>query len=66
MHLLRVTPTNLRAFWKCNPIELAPGVTLLFGKNNSGKTTLLEALAGEGIEIVCRLEQQHHPCQRYL
>src|SRR4051794_9938620 len=44
MRLVSVTPINLRAFWKCEPIDLASGVTLLFGKNNSGKTTLLEAL----------------------
>lgn len=43
--ILSITPVNHLAFFEHAPIELSPGVTLILGKNNTGKTSLLHSLA---------------------
>src|ERR1044071_4080233 len=42
-----ITPANHLAFFEHGPIHLDSGVTLVLGKNNTGKTSLLRSLTLE-------------------
>jgi predicted ATP-dependent endonuclease of OLD family len=45
VHLSRFTISNHKCFNSTAELILRPGVNLIVGKNNSGKSTLLEALS---------------------
>ena len=44
MYIARIRIQNYRCF-KDSTIEFRPGLNVIIGENNSGKTTLLKALA---------------------
>lgn len=46
MHIESVEIGSLKSIEKAGPLELARGITILVGQNNSGKTTVLDALSG--------------------
>ena len=45
MHVHSIKITNYKSFRESEEIQFAPGINVLIGKNNSGKTALLEALS---------------------
>jgi predicted ATP-dependent endonuclease of OLD family len=45
VHLSRFTSSNHKCFNSPTELILKPGVNLIVGKNNSGKSTLLDALS---------------------
>lgn len=45
MHVHKITIDNFRSFRDSTDIELAPGMNLVIGENNSGKSSILEAFA---------------------
>ena len=44
MNLTKIEIENYKCFWKPQKVELDNGFNLFVGANNSGKTTMLEAL----------------------
>lgn len=51
MYIDEVSITNYKSFKECKGVELQKGFNIIVGKNNSGKTALIEA---------CRLEIEDH------
>lgn len=46
MHISKIVIENYKSFLKSEEIVLQPGMNVIVGPNNSGKTALLEALSG--------------------
>jgi recombinational DNA repair ATPase RecF len=44
MYISRFQFNDYKSIYKSDDIELTPGVNLIVGKNNAGKTALLEGL----------------------
>lgn len=74
MHLARVTVTNFRNL-RALTVRLKPGLTVLVGENNIGKTNLVDAIRlGLGVQsvgrdamVVCDKEDRHRlPTGEYL
>ncbi|WP_407919319.1 AAA family ATPase [Devriesea agamarum] len=55
MHIRNVTVENVKSFRKKHRFDLKPGVNFFVGDNNSGKSTVLEALlfTFEGPSAIC-------------
>ncbi|MBD1897448.1 ATP-binding protein [Coleofasciculus sp. FACHB-129] len=51
MYLSEVQIFNYKSFVKSEPLEFLPGINIIVGQNNSGKTALLEALALNFIDV---------------
>lgn len=57
MHFTKIVITNQKSYLNTPVISLERGLNLIVGKNNSGKTTLLEILSGK-IECVPHLNEE--------
>ncbi|RQV15999.1 DUF2813 domain-containing protein [Burkholderia cenocepacia] len=63
MYIKNITLENFRSFRERTDIPLSPGMNLILGENNSGKSSLLEAFSLAHIEYEPHLSQetkQHH------
>lgn len=47
MHITRIKINDYKSYFKTPIIKLEKGINLIVGKNNVGKTALLEALTGK-------------------
>jgi len=63
MHVKNITLENYRSFREHTEILLSPGINLILGENNSGKSSLLEAFSLGNIEFEPHLSQEtkQHP-----
>ncbi len=52
MHISKIKISNYKSFRQSDLLEFKPGINIIIGPNNSGKTALLEAL---------ELRFDHHP-----
>ncbi|WP_081080767.1 ATP-dependent nuclease [Burkholderia cepacia] len=63
MYVNKITLENFRSFREHTEIPLSPGMNLILGENNSGKSSVLEAFSLAHIEYEPHLSQetkQHH------
>jgi predicted ATPase len=61
MYITRIVLTNYRSFFKPTEISLQPGMNLLLGENNSGKSTILEALSLNTVSYQPHLSTETKP-----
>ncbi|HDR9147615.1 ATP-dependent nuclease [Burkholderia vietnamiensis] len=63
MHIKNITLENYRSFRERTIVTLAPGMNLILGENNSGKSSILESLSLSNIEYEPHLstETKQHP-----
>lgn len=62
MYVKNITLENYRSFCERTEISLSPGMNLILGENNSGKSSLLEAFSLTSIDYEphLSLETKHH------
>lgn len=60
MHISKIVIENYKSFLKSEEIVFQPGINVIIGPNNSGKTALLEALCGRFSAKPHKSEQTFH------
>ncbi|WP_186116186.1 ATP-dependent nuclease [Burkholderia gladioli] len=61
MYINKVNISNYRSFAEFTEIPLQPGMNLLLGENNSGKSTILQALSLDSVEYEPHLSLKTKP-----